>query len=35
MDLVAEETRKQTAKSSMMKWEDDRFHLLNWMNIHS
>lgn len=27
MDIVANETRKQMAKSSTIKWEDDRFHL--------
>jgi len=29
MDFVAEEVRKQMAKSSTIKWEDDRFHLLH------
>lgn len=28
MDFVAAEVRKQKAKSSTIKWEDDRFHLL-------
>ena len=28
MDFVAEEVRKQMAKSSTIKWEDDRFHLV-------
>ena len=29
IDFVAEEVRKQMAKSSTIKWEDDRFHLLH------
>jgi hypothetical protein len=28
MDFVAEEVRKQMAKASTIKWEDDRFHLV-------
>lgn len=28
MDMVASEVRSQMAKSSTIKWEDDRFHLM-------
>ena len=28
MDFVASEVHKQKAKSSVIKWEDDRFHLV-------
>lgn len=28
MDVVAAEVRKQKAKSAKVKWEDDRFHLM-------